>query len=109
MLKFRDRYESREVRVAVLSMSGYGYTESQLISQSEETMRPQLMCYALSNPSSSQFRTEVGMSGDKCPKGQDLRGTQSLERISVQRISSREPSGFDSQGKLRVRVGTKSG
>src|ERR1700736_441740 len=66
-----------------LSMSGREYTESQLISLSEETMRPQLMCCALSNPSSSQFRTEVGVSRGNRPKGQDLRGTYSLERISA--------------------------
>ena len=57
-----------------LSMSGHGYTESQLISLSEETMRPQLMCCALSNPSLSQFRTEVGVSRDNRLKGQGLRG-----------------------------------
>ena len=55
-----------------LSMSGRGYTESQLISLSEETMRPQLMCCALSNPSSSQFQTEVGVSGDNPLEGQGL-------------------------------------
>ena len=55
-----------------LSMSGCGYTESQLISLLEEMMRPQLMCCALSNPSSSQFRTEVGVSRGNCPEGQGL-------------------------------------
>ena len=46
-------------------------------------MRPQLMCCALSSPSSSQFRTEVGVSGDNHPKGQGLQGAYSLERISA--------------------------
>src|ERR1700736_2095238 len=64
-------------------MSGRGYTESQLISLSEETMWPQLMCCALSNPSSSQFRMEVGVSGDKHFEGQGLQGAYSLERISA--------------------------
>ena len=70
----------------MLSMSEYKYRGSQLISQSEEMMRPQLMCCALSNPSSSQFRTEVGMSGDGRPKGQDLQGTQSLEGFRFNRF-----------------------
>src|ERR1700730_6008790 len=65
----------------VLLMSGHEYTESQLISQSEETMQPQLMCCALSNPSSSQFRMEVRVSRDKHPEGQDLWGAYFLERI----------------------------
>src|SRR3984893_2861511 len=81
MLKVRDRYEPREVGVAVLSMSGYGYTESQLISQSEETMRPQLMCCALPNPSSSQFRMEVGVNGGECPEGQGLWKAYSFGRL----------------------------
>ena len=51
-----------------LLMSGHEYMESQLISLSEETMWPQLMCCALSNPLSSQFRMEVGVSGNNCPK-----------------------------------------
>ena len=58
-----------------LLMSGRGYTESQLISLSDETMRPQLMCCALSDPSSSQFQTEVGVSRDNRPEGQGLQGT----------------------------------
>src|ERR1700730_16741104 len=70
-------------------MSGYGYTESQLISQSEETMRPQLMCCALSNPSSSQFRTEVGVSGGECPEGQGLWGIYSLERFPAKELIQR--------------------
>ena len=45
----------------------YGF---QLISLLEETMWPQLMCCALSNPLSSQFRAEVGMSGGNRPEGQ---------------------------------------
>ena len=49
----------KKVGVTVLSLSGRGYMESQLISLSEETMQPQLMCCALSNPLSSQFQTEV--------------------------------------------------
>src|ERR1700733_887810 len=89
MLKVRDRYEPREVGVAVLSMSGYGYTESQLISQSEETMRPQLMCCALPNPSSSQFRTEVRVSGGDCPEGQDLQEAYSLERFPAKEFIQR--------------------
>ena len=48
---------------------------SQLISLSEETMRPQLMCCALSNPSSSQFRMEVRVSGDNRPEGQVSRAS----------------------------------
>ena len=70
----------------MLSMSVYGYTESQLISQSEETMRPQLMCCALSNPSSSQFRMEVSVSRGECPKGQGLWGAYSLERLSAKEL-----------------------
>ena len=58
-----------------LSMSGCGYMESQLISLSEEMMWPQLMCCALSNPSLSQFRTEVRVSGGNHPKEQGLWGT----------------------------------
>src|SRR6202011_5029367 len=89
MLKVQDRYEPREVGVAVLSMSGYGYTESQLISQSEETMWPQLMCCALPNPLSSQFRTEVRVSGGECPEGQGLRGAYSLERLPAKELIQR--------------------
>src|ERR1700732_3564255 len=67
-------------------MSRYGYTESQLISQSEKTMRPQLMCCALPNPSSSQFRMEVGVSGGECPEGQGLWEAYSLERLSAKEL-----------------------
>src|SRR3984893_16379437 len=70
-------------------MSRPEYTGPQLISLSEETMRPQLMCCALSNPSSSQFRTEVGVSGGECPKGQGLRGTYSLERFPAKELIQR--------------------
>jgi hypothetical protein len=86
MLKVWDRYELQEVRVAVLSMSGFEYTGSQLISQSEETMRPQLMCCALSNLSLSQFRMEVRVSRGECPKGQGLQGAYSLERLLAKGI-----------------------
>ena len=46
-------------------------------------MRPQLMCCALPNPLSSQFRTEGRVSGGECPEGQGLWGTYSLERFSA--------------------------
>ena len=46
-------------------------------------MRPQLMCCALPNPSSSQFQTEVGVNGGECPEGQGLQGTYSFERFSA--------------------------
>ena len=52
-------------------------------------MRPQLMCCALSNPSSSQFRTEVGVSGGECPRGQGLQGTYSLERFPAKELIQR--------------------
>src|ERR1700736_6981775 len=66
-----------------LSMSRRGYTESQLISLSEETMRPQLMCCALSNLLSSQFRTEVGVSGDNHPEGQVSRESNPWKRFRL--------------------------
>ena len=44
-------------------------------------MRPQLMCCALPNPSSSQFRMEVRVNGGECLEGQGLRGTYSSERF----------------------------
>ena len=43
-------------------------------------MRPQLMCCALSIPSSSQFRAEVGVSGGNRPEGQGLSENWSLEK-----------------------------
>ena len=49
-------------------------------------MRPQLMCCALPNPSSSQFRMEVGVNRGECPEGQDLRGTYSLERFAAKEL-----------------------
>src|ERR1700737_163406 len=107
MLKVRDRCESREVGVAVLSMSRYGYTESQLISQSEETMWPQLMCCALPNPSSSLFQTEVRLSGGECPKGQGLRGAYSLESLSAKELIQRTEQ-TQLMGELGFRVDKKS-
>src|ERR1700733_11115163 len=44
-------------------------------------MRPQLMCCALPNPSSSQFQTEVGVNGGECPEGQGLRKACSFGRL----------------------------
>jgi hypothetical protein len=38
-------------------------------------MQPQLMCCALSIPSSSQFQVEVRVSGGYHPEGQSLRET----------------------------------
>ena len=46
-------------------------------------MRPQLMCCALPNPSSSQFRMEVGVNGGECPEGQGLRKACSFGRLSA--------------------------
>ena len=46
-------------------------------------MQPQLMCCALPNPSSSQFRTEIGVNGGECPEGQGLQGTYSFKRFSA--------------------------
>src|SRR3984893_1129061 len=88
-------------------MSRYGYTESQLISQSEETMWPQLMCCALPNPSSSQFRTEVGVNGGECPKGQGLRKAYSFGRLLAK--GSHPEYRVDSiNGRTGVRVDMKS-
>src|SRR6202047_4402499 len=69
-----------------MRITRHGYMGSQLIFLSEETMRPQLMCCALPNPLSSQFRTEVGVSGGECPEGQGLWGAYSLERLSAKEL-----------------------
>src|SRR6202011_5961752 len=88
-------------------MSGHEYTESQLISQSEETMRPQLMCCALPNPSSSQFRTEVRVNRGECPKEQGLWKAYSFGRLSA-KGSHPEYRADLINGRTGVRVDMKS-
>ena len=70
-------------------------------------MRPQLVCCALPNPSSSQFRTEVGVNRGECPEGQGLQKTYSLERLSAK--GSHPENRADSiNGRTGVRVDMKS-
>jgi hypothetical protein len=70
-------------------------------------MRPQLMCCALPNPSSSQFRTEVGVNGGECPEGQGLRKAYSFGRLSA-KDSHPEYRADSINGRTGVRVDMKS-
>ena len=70
-------------------------------------MQPQLMCCALPNPSSSQFRMEVGVNGGECPEGQGLRKACSFGRLSA-KGSHPEYRGDSINGRTGVRVDMKS-
>ena len=70
-------------------------------------MWPQLMCCALPNPSSSQFRTEVGVNGGECPKGLGLRKAYSFERLSA-KGSHPEYQADSINGRTRVQIDMKS-
>src|ERR1700730_4143626 len=70
-------------------------------------MWPQLMCCALPNPSSSQFRTEVRVNGGECPEGQGLRKAYSLGRLSA-KGSLPENQADSINGRTGVRVDMKS-
>src|ERR1700730_18515110 len=70
-------------------------------------MRPQLMCCALPNPLSSQFRTEVGVNGGEYPKGQGLQEAYSFGRLSA-KGSCPEYRADSINGRTGVRVDMKS-